>query len=689
MNKLSDRFANLSPEKRALLMQRLMKKAAERPHTQGIPKRTSSGPLPLSFSQERLWFLEELQPDSPAFLIPLAIRMDGRLDKPALERSLQEIQRRHETLRTVFKKVDGRPVQTIIDAPETALRHIDLGDLPEAEKEAEALRLADEEAQRPFDLAKGPYFRSTLLRLREQSHVLLITFHHAVADGWSMDIFVREFARLYEGFCNGTLVTLPALPIQYGDFALWQRQWLQGETLVKQLFYWKEQLDSAPPLLELPTDHPRPAAQSYRGAYETLKIPPAVTGQLKTLSRECEATLFMALLVAFKTLLFRYSGIEKIVVGTPTAGRTRTEIEGLIGFFVNNLVLCSDVRGDTTFRELLERVREVTLGAFAHQDIPFEKLVEELQPARDMSYSPLFQVMFILQTPSQKLALPELALSALPVHSETAKYDLTLTMVDTAEGLEGGFEYNTDLFDASTIQRMVQHFQTLLEGIVADPDQRIADLQLLPEAEKKQLLQYWNITEKDYPQDKCFHHLFEAQTAQTPDAIALSFLGDTSFAPTAVPKQKNSPFEEGQGDVYNEAMQAGSVSDIPPDPPSKGGSQNLSFRELNTRANQLAHYLIKQGVGPETLVGLCIERSPEMLVGLLGILKAGAAYVPLDPAYPSERIAYVLEDAKTPVLISSEATMRNWELGVESGESGVDKPANTPHPTPHTLLSTP
>ncbi len=565
--------------------------------------------LPLSFAQQRLWFLDQLEPNSSLYNIPRAVRLAGRLNVTALERSLDEIVRRHEALRTIFAYADGSPVQVIAPAPVTtaALPLVDLSELPKSEREAQTQRLATEEAQCPFDLSQGPLMRAKLLRLDDEEHVLLLTMHHIVSDGWSMEVFWRELAALYDAFANGQPSPLPELPVQYVDYAIWQRRWLAGEVLDEQLSYWKRQLADLP-ALQLPTDRPRPAVQTHRGARQELVLPKLLTEALKELSRREGVTLFMTLLAAFQVLLSRYSGQEDIAVGSPIAGRNRAEIEGLIGFFANTLVVRTDLSGDPTFKELLRRVREVALEAYDHQDVPFEKLVEELQPQRDTSRTPLFQVMLTLQnTPGKALELPGLRLTQQELERGTAKFDLTLSMVEGPEGLRGACEYNTDLFEAATITRMLGHLQTLLEGVVANPAQRLSTLPLLTEAERHQLLIEWNDTQIDYPREACIHRLFEEQAERTPDAVAVVF-----------------------------------------------DDQQLTYRELNRRANQLAHHLRRLGVGPEVLVGICVERSPELVVGVLAILKAGGAYVPLDPAYPKERLAFMLEDAQVPVLLTQE-----------------------------------
>jgi amino acid adenylation domain-containing protein len=577
------------------------------PAVHGPPLRPllRNGPLALSFAQQRLWFIEQLELSHCAYNLLRALRLDGPLHVPALAQALQEIIRRHEVLRTTFTNIDGQPLQVISPTANLSLSVVDLQELPEREREARVRMLVCEEAQQPFDLAQGPLVRTVLLRLAAEEHVLLLTMHHIASDGWSQAIFWQELQALYQAFSAGNPSPLAELPIQYADFAVWQRQWLQGEVLEAQLAYWKQQLAGIP-TLQLPTDHPRPAVQSFRGARQPVVFSSTLTQELKVLSRRQGVTLFMTLLAAFQTLLHRYTAQDDIAIGSPTAGRTRTEVEGVIGFFVNTLVLRTDLSGDPSFLQLLERVREVTLGAFSHQDLPFEKLVEELQPERDLSHNPLFQVQFVLQnTPRQAPELAGLTLTLIEVDSGTAKFDLTLELTEASEGLRGWFEYSTDLFDATTIGRMAGHLQTLLEGIVADPEQRLSALRLLTADERRQLLAEWNNPAMVYSQDDCVHEVFEAQVERTPDAIAV-LCEDAS----------------------------------------------LTYRELNRRANQLAHYLRNRGVGPEVLVGLCIERSPEMVVGLLGILKAGGAYVPLDPADPQERLAFMLENAQASVLLT-------------------------------------
>lgn len=572
--------------------------------------------LPLSFAQRRLWFLDQIEPGNPFYNIPGAVRLKGSLNIAALKQSFHEIVRRHEILRTTFKTVDGQPVQAISPTLKLTLPVINWQQLSDDDSPAKTLRdraseiqrLINEEAQQPFDLAQGPLLRITLVCLDENEYVLLLTMHHIISDAWSMSVLVRELTVLYEAFSKGQPSPLPELPIQYADFAAWQCRFFEGEVLQTQLFYWQKQLSGKLPVLQLPTDRPRPRIQTFRGARRSFSLSPDLTEALKILSQKEEVTLFMVLLTAFQILLYRYTSQEDILVGSPIANRNRSEIEGLIGFFVNTLVLRTNLSGNPTFQQLLKRVRQVTWDAYDRQDLPLEKLVEELQPERDLSYNPLFQVMFVLQNaPNIDLKLSGLTLSFLQSENSTAMLDLTLDMYETPSGLKGEFYYNIDLFDEATINRMAEHFGNLLSGIVHNPEQLISELPLLSEAERYQLLVEWNNTQISYPKNLCFHQLFEAQVLQTPDAVAVVFEDRT-----------------------------------------------LTYRELNQRANQLASYLQKLGVKPEVIVGICLERSIEMIIAVLGILKAGGAYLPLDPTYPPERLAFMLSDSQVPFLLTTQ-----------------------------------
>ncbi len=602
MSNLLKRIAELSPEKQEQLLQQLKQKK-NKLHNKIQPQSRDSKVFPLSFAQQRLWFFNQLEPDSCAYNIPTAVRLIGYLNVTALERSINEIIRRHETLRTIFSIENGEAVQIIHEASEFQLLVIELQALSETERQNQVTQLARLEAQKPFNLEE-PLLRVTLLQLGAIENVILFTMHHIVSDGWSTGILIKELTTLYQAFSTHTPCVLPELPIQYADFAVWQRQWLQGEVLQTQLNYWKQKLAGTLPVLDLPTDRARSAIQTDRGASASVTLPKSLSEELKKLCQQQGVTLFMTLLAAFKLILYRYTQQNDIIVGTPIANRNRSEIEGLIGFFVNTLVLRTDLAGNQSFRELLGRVREVTLGAYAHQDLPFEQLVDLLQPERDLSHNSLFQVMFILQnTPTEVLHLPELTLSPVLVENQTANFDLTLSMVETEQGISGWFEYNTDLFNAARINRMIGHFQTLLAGVVANPDQRLSELPILTDLERHHL-EAWNSNYIDTPQ-QCIHTLFEAQVAQTPDAVA--------------------------------------VLDL---------DEHLTYTQLNQRANQLARYLQTLGVKPEVVVGICMERSVDLIIAVLGILKAGGAYLPLDPAYPQARQAFMLTDAQVPILLT-------------------------------------
>ncbi|MBW4428177.1 MAG: amino acid adenylation domain-containing protein [Nostoc desertorum CM1-VF14] len=567
---------------------------------------TATSQHPLTFTQQQLWFINQLQPGTATYNIPVAIHLTGKLNVPALVRSLTEIIQRHDILRTSFEVVDGEPIQKVADAialnarsaiafilPEVDLRH-----LADEQQQTEVQKLSQQEAKSSFDLRQAPLLRAKLLHLHTES-ILLINLHHLVGDGWSIKILVQELSAIYQAFSAGQPSQLPQLPLQYTDFVYWQRNWLQGEVIDKHLAYWKQHLGGNLPVLQLPTDRPRPPIQTFRGKQQKFVLSKALTESIKQLSQREGVTLFMTLLAAFQTLLYRYTGQEDILVGSPIANRNRAELDQLIGCFVNTLVLRTNLEGNPTFTELLGRVRKVGIDAYTHQDLPFEKLVEALQPNRDLSYNPLFQVMFVLQNPAANSICKTEELE-----TGTAKFDVLLSMIDSEEGLIGTLEYNTDLFNVDTIARMVGHFQTLLESIVSNSNQPIFELPILTPAERQKLLVDWNNTQVEYPQEACIHQLFEAQVEKTPDAIALIF-----------------------------------------------ANLELTYRELNNRANRLAHHLQNLGVKPDTLVGICMERSIEMVVGILAIMKAGGAYLPLDPTYPKERLAFMLEDAQLPLLL--------------------------------------
>ena len=565
---------------------------------------------PLSFAQQRLWFLDQYEPENILYNIPAAIRMKGTLNVAALERGLSEILKRHEALRTTFCIVDDRPVQVINEVQDFSLTVIDLGESSPEKNKATAERLVAEEARQPFNLAEGPLLRIKLLRLAENDHVLLVIMHHIISDGWSIKVLMREVGELYEAYANKREAALPDLPIQYADFAAWQRDWLQGERLEEQLSYWRAQLVDAPPFLELPTDRPRPKFKTFHGADVLLSFSKSLSQDIMRLSRGEGVTLFITLLAAFSTFLYRYSGQRDLLVGTPIANRNRAETESLVGFFINTLILRTRFSDEMTFRELLGQVRETAFEAYAHQDLPFEKLVEELHPERSLNHSPIFQVMFHLQNAlGEGPGLSGLSMSPLDVETQTAKFDLLLTMVESNEGLAGSLNYNSDLFDAATITRMAKHFERLLEAAVSNPDEEVSRLSLLSDSEKNGLLFAWNDTRRDYGKDIPVHLAFVEQARRTPEAVAVRFEQD-----------------------------------------------GLTYTELNRRANRLAQRLRRLGVGPEVSVGLLSRRSVGMVVAMLGVLKAGGAYVPLDPDYPRERLAFMLEASRCPVLVTNGVT---------------------------------
>ena len=602
MSDLLKQLEKLSPEKRALVLQKL-KKQQQTPLLKPVSR---ENPLPLSFAQQRLWFIDQLEGENGVYNVPFFWQISGILNINALEKAILEIVQRHEILRTSFSVVNESPIQVIHSQPTLKIEVLDWGQVPEKDQFSKAQHLATAELQQPFDLSKAPLLRVKLLQLADQSHLLLLVIHHIVCDGWSMDIFRKELFSLYTAFCNGESSSLPALSLQYADFAHWQRSYLQGETLNKQLNYWQQQLAEVPPLLELPTDYPRPSVQSFRGRSEFIQINLDLTQKLKRLSQESGTTLFMTLLAVFALLLSRYSNQNDIVVGSAIANRNRREIEPLIGFFVNTLALRTNLQGNPSFIELLQRVKQVTLDAYDHQDLPFEKLVDELGLERSLAHHPLFQVAFGLQSGTpETLLIPGLTLTRFEWENTTTFFDLSLIFRETPQGLTGEWEYATDLFAETTIQRMVRHFEVLVQQIIDHPHQSINTLSLLTPDEIQQL-QTWNQTETEYPQDKTFVDLFAEQVIKNPDNLAVVF-----------------------------------------------ASESLTYQQLNAKANQLANYLIENyPIQPDTLIGISVERSLEMIVGILGILKAGGAYVPIDPNYPQERIELMLADSGISVLLT-------------------------------------
>jgi amino acid adenylation domain-containing protein len=600
--------AGLSAARRALLELR-RKKGAKAPAVAAIPRRAYHDHVPLSYAQELLWLLDQLNPNLSVYSVPRGMRISGPLNVDALKRLLDTIVNRHEVLRTTYGLHNGRPVQRIAERASIDFTQVDLSTVPPAAQDEEVTRLFTEAAIRPFDLSRDVMMRALLLRLAPDEHALYMGSHHIASDGWSKSVLFKEMYALYEAYCNGRPSPLPELPIQYADYAVWQRGQSGGEAQRNQLAYWLQQLAGAPPRLELPIDRPRPAVQTFRGSFVRLIFPKSLANACKALGQKEGATLFMVLLAAFDALVYRYTGQADIVVGTPVAGRNRPETEGLIGYFTNTLALRSDVSGNPTYRELLARVRHMALAAYENQDLPFEKLVIELKPERDLSYSPVFQVLFSVgHVGAGAPELPGLTTTPLMVDRGITKFDLTMGITDREDGLSAGFEYSTDLFHATTIRRMLDSFRLIVEAIVTDPDCRVDDLPVLPAAERQRILADWNDTWTDLPADPIVHQLIEAQVRRTPDAPAVV-----------------------------------------------AGNRHLTYRQLNDRANQLAHHLRKRGVGPEVLVGVCTGRSFETAVALLGVLKAGGAYLPLDQAYPKDRLEFMLEDARVSVLLTEQS----------------------------------
>lgn len=607
MDELTKQLANLSPEKRKLFELMLQEKGIDLSQAGILPQGRETNRFPLSFGQQRLWFLDQMEPGSPLYNNPASVLLTGPLNIDALEKSLNEIIQRHEVLRTIFKTQKDEPVQEI--QPEMPLRMEirDISHLSEEARTVEAQRITLEDAQKPFNLTEGPLWRTTLVKLAAERHLVVLTMHHAVSDAWSLGILVQEIAALYAAFTEGKPGPLKPLTIQYADYAVWQRQRLQGKILQDQIDYWRQQLEGCPPALNLPTDFTRPAYQTFNGKTEYFTLAPEIAEGLQRLSKQEDVTLFMILMAALQTLLARYAHQDDICVGTPIAGRNRAETEQLLGFFVNTLVMRAELSDNPAFRELLQRVKEVALGAYAHQEVPFETLVEKLQPERDMSRSPLFQVMFVHQNaPIQELKLPNVTFEFKPVDSGTAKFDLTF-VIEEGEKLTGSVVYNTDLFLPETIQRIIQHFQILLNAIIQDPSQRIFEISLLEESEAQLLRKQWNHVSPFVAefQENLLIRKFEAQVAETPEAIAV-VLDD----------------------------------------------KTLTYNELNRQANQIAHLLKSRNVGPEVLVGICLERSIEMVTAILGILKAGGAFLPLDPEYPRERLEFMISDSDVALVLT-------------------------------------
>lgn len=608
---------SLSQAKRDLLERYLQAGPAIASITTDAENRSASrtGGVVLSYAQERLWFIHQLAPASPAYNIAAATELTGTLDLAALERSISEIVRRHDILRTRFITVDGTPLQLITDDFALTVPLLDLSALPDSRRTEETNRLFEREAATPFDLGELPLLRVKLLRLGDKQHILLLTMHHIISDSWSMGVLFWELGQLYEAFSSGGCSPLLELEIQYADYALWERRCLKADAREKQLSYWKARLTNAPPRLDLPLDRPRPARESFCGSREAQLLSRDLSNGLRQLSRREGVTLYMTLLAAFQVLLAKYSGHEDILVGSPIANRNQPNTGALIGCFLNTLVMRTDLSGDPTFNELLRRVREVALGAFENQDLPFEKIVSELRPERSLGHSPIFQVMFVLENaPARPVKIQGLTLQTRYLDSGATKFDLTVFAVELEGSLQLRFDYNTDLFDSNTIKRMLDHFCTLLEGVVVNPNERLSDLPLLKDSERQALLSGLSGYKRDYPVDRSMVDLFQEQAERSPNATAV---------------------------VCED--------------------QSLTYAELNARANQLAHFLRRAKVSREVCVGLLVDRSVEMLVGLLGILKAGGAYAPLDPKQPKTRLVFQLEETKAPILVTQEKYLSQVE----------------------------
>jgi hypothetical protein len=608
-NELSKRIRDLPPEQLARLLQDLQQPAQRAaPATREKP----ASPPPLSFAQRRLWFLHQLQPESAAYHALDALRLRGPLDSEILTRSLNAIMQRHEVLRTTFVERDGEPVQVVADAASWPLECVDLRSLESGEHEIEIRRWAEEQQHRPFDLARGPLVQATLLRLDCHDHVLLLRLHHVVADGWSMGILRRELAEYYRAFSRGHQPNLLSLSFQYADFAVWQRAELTGQRLADQLGYWRRRLLGMPPL-RLPADQPRSTVFSDRGAAVARELPRALLEAISAVGQSVRATRFMTLMAAFQVLLARYSGQTDFAVGTPISNRGRCEWEDLVGFFVNTLVFRADTGGDPTFREYLVRVRDTALDAYAHQDLPFEMLVQELAPERDPSRNPLFQVMFgVYQLPPMESAVGELTVDPVDFEITTNRFDLEINLWEHAQGLRAVAFYRVGLFARSSIERLQEHFEQLLLGIAADPDRRLSELPLMTDNERRTLLVTWNTVPAQTPASACLHELFAAQAARTPEAVAISAAGES-----------------------------------------------WTYRQLDQRAERLAEQLRAWGVGADVPVGLCLRRSPQLVAAILAVLKAGGAYVPLEPDLPRARLEYVLTETRVPVLLTAADALQN------------------------------
>jgi amino acid adenylation domain-containing protein len=641
---LTQRLENLSPAKRVLLEMKLKGKTPSSKDPFSIQPQKNSGLAPLSFNQESLLFMERLNPNTSTYNVYEAVRLTGELNFAALQQTFDSVAARHEALRTTFAEIDGQPQQIVAPPQPVPIQVINLSQSPIEKRESEAFGILNNEVNQPLNLQQCPLFKATLIKLSERENLLLVMMHHIISDGWSIGVFWKEFTHFYKSFSQGKKPDLPKLPIQFGDYSAWAREQLEKD-LIRQTEYWKQQLAGAPSLLELPTDRPRPAIQSPRGAQEISLFPANLRDELKKLSQQENATLFMTLLAAFNILLARYTGQEDLVVGSPIAGRNKTETENLIGYFVNTLALRNDLSGDPTFREILGRIKNTTLDAFSHQELPFEKIVAAVCPQRSLSYNPIFQVAFALQENSESLLkIPGLEICPVKLGSITSKFDLFLSAKESAGGLAVTVEYSTDLFEAATIQRLMRHYQNLLETLVANPNQRISEMSFLSDSELHQLLVEWNETTTEFP-NKCLGELFEIQAEKNSEQIAI---------------------------VTNEG--------------------DISYKQLNERSNKIAHHLRRLGARPNSPIGIFMERSALMTTGILGILKSGGAYLPMDSSYPQTRLQHMIEDADVKVILTTKEKLSqlpktqakaicldtDWEIFAAESE---ENPANVNQPT--------
>jgi len=603
-------LADLTPAQRALLEQRLMARRTAAARENRIVPRKDSGPAPLSYAQELLWLLSQVFDDGIAYNAPGAFQLEGPLDLNALAAALQALTERHEILRTTYKLIDGRPMQLVGPVVPVDVNLVDLRSLSADERDAEAQRTLTQESRFRFDLVSGPVMRVTVIRMSEMDHILMVNMHHVATDGYSRTAIYRDLTAMYEALLRGMPSPLEPLPIQYADYAAWQRQWLDGATVSRQLDHWTGNLRGAPSRLDLPTDLPRPPVRSYVGSNLSAMLDTATREGLRAAARGGDATLFVSLLALFATLLGRYSGQDDLVIGTPFAGRNRTELESMVGYFINPLALRIDLSGDPTFEQLIERARTTTLEAFAHADVPYETVVRATNPQRDLSQTPVFQAMIVLHNPAWQTQRPKFEPQGIRCTEIThekgwSKFDVLLGMSERTNGLNTTWEYSTELFRPQTVARMAEHFKVLAESAAATPQRRVSQLSMLSEGERSRVLVSWNPPQRAPAQHASIKELFEDQVARTPDSSAVVF-----------------------------------------------GEQRLSFAELNERANRIAWRLREQGVGPSTLVGVLMEKSIDLVPALLAVIKAGGAYVPLDPMYPTDRLQFMIDDASPAVLLT-------------------------------------